>query len=411
MYITEKKLIKWALYSNIIYVLLLVLFKPNGINIEKIIITSFLLFSVSSLLFICYINRKKLKEIPTLIRLLFYGLIFYSLIVIVRGFSLSMQDWVTNFGNVYMGLAWATPIVLILGLKIENWNVVFKAIHFMFQLMIIVFFMTIFFIDDYIKWAWLLRPVNFILLVAFYKYGLLNKIKVYIIIGIYILIAIWVQQRMDLLFLSLTLGFLVMDKLITVKIKKLFLKYILFGFVVVFTLIFTVGYEHVSSIIASMIEFEDSRTFLYTELFEELAKTNDKLLGRGSLGTYYSDFFERTRRYYILMGEKGWAGDDPNRITTEVGYLQMILKGGFVMLFLNSSIAFYSSYLAVFKSKSKFIKRLGFYILILSILSVVSFRPAFTPTFILFWIAIGTVLIKRHRDMTDDEINSILKFK
>lgn len=410
MYITEKKLIKWALYSNIIYVLLLVLFKPNGINIEKIVITSFLLFSVSSLLFICYINRKKLKEIPTLIRLLFYGLIFYSLIVIVRDFSLSIQDWVTNFGNVYMGLAWATPIVLILGLKIENWNVVFKAIHFMFQLMIIVFFMTFFFIDDYIKWAWLLRPVNFILLVAFYKYGLINKIKVYIIIGIYILIAIWVQQRMDLLFLSLTLGFLVMDKLITVKIKKLFLKYILFGFVVVFTLIFTVGYEHVSSIIASMIEFQDSRTFVYKELFEDLSSTNEEFFGRGALGTYYSQFFENTRKYFLVMGT-GWAGDVPDRITIEVGYLQMVLKGGFTLLILNIVIYIKAIYVAVFKSNNKFVKRLGYYILVISILSLVSFRPAFTPTFMFFWMAIGTVLSKKHRMMSDDEINKLIQFK
>jgi len=38
-------------------------------------------------------------------------------------------------------------------------------------------------------------------------------------------------------------------------------------------------------------------------------------------------------------------------------------------------------------------------------------RPAFTPTFILLWMAIGTVLSKKYRDMNDEEINALIKFK
>jgi ABC-type multidrug transport system fused ATPase/permease subunit len=410
MFITEKRVLKWALYCNAIYVVLLFLFRPNGINIQKISITSFLLFSVLSLFLLCFKNRKKLRGIPKLARILFYILLFWGSVVIVRSFSFSLQDWVTNFGNVYMALAWLVPIVLILGLKIENWNIVFKAIKFMFQLMILVFLISPFYAEIKTEWTWLLRPVNFILLIGLYHYRFIDRILIYVTIGIYFVIAIRVQQRMEFLYLALVLGFLVLDKLMTVKIKRSFLKYILAGFIIVFTLIFTVGYEHVSSIIASLIEFEDSRTFLYTELFDELAKTNDKLLGRGALGTYYSAFFENTRTYWENIGRIGWAGDVPNRITTEVGYLQMILKGGFIMLFLNVTIAIYAVYVALFKSKNKLIRRLGYYILIISILSLVSFRPAFTPTFIVFWMAIGTVFNKKNRMLKDDEVNKLIQF-
>jgi len=211
--------------------------------------------------------------------MLFYALLFWGGVVIVRGFSFSIQDWVTNFGNVYMALAWLVPIVLILGLKIENWNIVFKVIKFMFQLMLLVFLISPFYDEIKTEWTWLLRPVNFVLLMGLYHFRLLNRVLIYVTIGIYVVIAIRVQQRMEFLYLALVLGFILLDKLVAIKIKKVFFKYILLSFIIVFILIFTVGYEHVSSIIASIIEFQDSRTFLFTELFDELAKTNDTLFG------------------------------------------------------------------------------------------------------------------------------------
>jgi len=203
--------------------------------------------------------------------------------------------------------------------------------------------------------------------------------------------------------------FLLIDRLKGIKIKRQFLKYILFGFVVALILIFTYGYENISNMIFLVIDFQDSRTFLFNELFTDLNST-EKIFGRGSLGTYYSEFFEKTRGYYELMGRKGWAGDTPDRITTEVGYLQMILKGGFLLFLLTCFLMLYAAFVGVFKSKNRLCKRLGIYILILSILSIVSFRPAFTPTFIILWLAIGTVLNKKNRHLTDDEVNKIVKF-
>jgi len=409
MFITDKRLLKWALYSNTIYVLLLFLIRPQGINIKKVAITSLLLFSVLAIILLTIKNINRLKEISKLGRILFFLIIFTGCIVIIRGFSFSIQDWVTNFGNVYMGLAWLVPCVLILGLKIENWKVVFMTIKFMFQLMLFLFFITLFFVDDYVKWAWLLRPVNFVLLIGLYKY--IGKIKTALIIIIYILIAIWVKQRMDLLFLTMTFGLLLLNKLLSIKVKKRFLKYILASFIIVFTLIFTIGYEDVSLFIARFIEFQDSRTFVYNEIFYELSATKDQYFGRGSLGTYFSEFMEGTRKHWNRVGRVGWQGDVPIRITVEVGYLQMLLKGGLVLLILNVSMSVYAIYLAIFKSKNKFIKQLGYYILIISALSLVSFRPAFTPTFIIFWMAIGTVLSKKNRNMGDGELNELLKMK
>lgn len=410
MYITEKRLLKWALICNALYVMLFFLVRPQGINVVKISITLLLLLSVLMILFLGIKNIKEIHQIPKFSRWVFYIIIIWGVITIVRGLSFSVQDLVTNFGNVYMGWAWLLPMVLILGLKIENWSIVFNVLNFIFQLMIVVFLISLGFSNSYLQWAWLLRPVNFLLLIGLYRYTLLNKIKIFIIIGIYIAVANSVKQRMDLLFLSTTFGFLLMDRLISIKIRRVFIKYIIFGFIMLFIIIFTVGYEYVSNVLTSIIDFQDSRTFLFTELMSELSSF-EKIVGRGSLGTYYSDFFEHTRRYWEHMGRVGWKGDSPTRITIEVGYLQMILKGGFILLTLNFLFFIYASYSAIFKSKNKFTKRLGYYILIVSMLSMVSMRPTFAPTFILLWMAIGTVLSKKHREMSDYEIESLIKFK
>lgn len=411
MYITEKKLIKWALYSNVLYIFLILLLKPDGISIQKILITSLLVFSVISLFYISFISRKLLKELPKFTRSLLGILILYGCIIIIRSFSFSFQDWITNFGNVYMAFAWLVPIVLILGLKIKNWTIIFKAIRLMFLFMALGVLLLPFYEEITTEWTWLLRPVNFVLLVSMAHYGFNKRVTIYIIIIIYIIVAIKVQQRMEFLFLTLVLGLLTIDKLFSIKLKRSFLKYILTVFIVVFIVVFTLGYEFISSIIASFVDFQDTRVFLFTELFEELSKTNDKLFGRGSLGTYYSQFFYGTRMHYLRVGNNAWVGDSPNRITTEVGYLQMILKGGFTLLILNITIVVNAVYLALFRSKSQFIKRLGYYILVISILSLVSFRPAFTPTFIIFWMAIGTVLSKKNRMMSDKKIKKLIKFK
>jgi hypothetical protein len=414
MFITEKKLLKYAICSNALYVLLLFLFRPNGLNFQKVSITGFLLFSVVAILFIAYRNRSLLHELSKPIRTTFYLLFFWGLITIARGFSLSLQDWVTNFGNVYMGLAWVVPVVLILGIKIENWRPVLKAVQFMFGLML---FSTLFLLHYNAmpgklktEWTWLLRPINFLMLIGISRYNSLGKFVVYLCFILYIIVAIFTEQRIEFIFLSLVFFFLFIMKLKHIKIRKTVIRYIILGFILLMILVFTYGYENISLLINKLIEFDDSRTFLFTELLADLNST-EKIFGRGSLGTYYSPFFNKVLRYFELIGEYWFALDDPVRITIEVGYLQMILKGGFLLLILNFGLMLTSVYLAIFKSNNNFVKRLGLFILSLTLLSLISFRPAFTPTFILLWMSIGTVLNKKNRMMTNEDIESKLKIK
>ena len=99
---------------------------------------------------------------------------------------------------------------------------------------------------------------------------------------------------------------------------------------------------------------EDTRTFLYEEVFADM-KGHELLLGRGFLGTYFSPYF-----LWLQTNNQDFTGDHYYRFSVEVGFLQFILKGGFLYFFLyitplvttvyrglftrhNSRIAFYIS--------------------------------------------------------------------
>lgn len=408
MYITKSRLLKWGLYSNAIYILLFFLLKPDGFGFQKVVISMFFLFSVFSIYFLCIKDGKQLNQLSTGNRWVIYLLLFWGVIVIVKSFTLNPQDWITNFGNVYMGFAWLMPAITILGLKIENWTVMFKSISFMFTLMIGAFlFLSVLTIND--EWIWLLRPLVFVLIIGFNRFTLIKKIQILIIIVVYMVVSTIGERRMEYLWLIMVFGFLIMDRVMSFRVRRTLIKYIIAGFLLVLTLIFTLGYEYVWRIVTMFADIQDSRTFLFRELMSEL-NFREKIFGRGSLGTYYSEYFEHTKWYVVDVLKKPWYGDSSTRITIEVGYLQMILKGGFIMMLLNLIILISSSYVAIFKSRNKFIKRLGYYILIFMILYLIELRPTFTPIFFILWMAIGTVLNKKYRLMDDEEINALIKF-
>lgn len=411
LFITEKRLLKYALYCNALYIFLLFLFRPNGINVQKLLISSFLAISVIGVFSCCYRNYNQLKNLSKTDRTLFGLLMFWSLIVIARSFSTSIQDWVTNFGNVYMALAWFTPLLLILGQRLENWKTVFNVLFFMFKLMLFSLLLLPFYITDgklKTEWSWLLRPINFILLIGVGRFRVTNRLLIYFAFLAYLLIAVLTEQRLEFIYLAV-LGFLILiDKISQVKIKRKFLKITFIGALTITAAVFLYGYKNLNDLALKFVEYQDTRVFLYEELFHELS-SSEKVIGRGSLGTYYSHFMEHTKHYTINYLKQNWFGDSSTRITIEVGYLQMILKGGFLLFLLTIYFMLKASYLGIFKSNNKFVKRLGLYILIISVLSLISFRPAFTPTFILLWIAIGTTLNKKNRLMSDEEINTLIK--
>lgn len=72
---------------------------------------------------------------------------------------------------------------------------------------------------------------------------------------------------------------------------------------------------------SSMVQ--DSRTFLFRELNEDLTSTSSWIYGKGIFGTYYSQVMHNAQM------RKDYS-DNENRLGTECGHLWLLLKGGII---------------------------------------------------------------------------------
>jgi hypothetical protein len=86
---------------------------------------------------------------------------------------------------------------------------------------------------------------------------------------------------------------------------------------------------------------DDTRAFLWKEVFEEL-HGSDFIFGRGFQGTYFSEYFLMILVYYNTFA------DHYDRFAVEVGFLQLLLKGGFLWYFLYIGPLLYTSIKGIF---------------------------------------------------------------
>ncbi|MDQ3190405.1 MAG: hypothetical protein M3Q58_02315 [Bacteroidota bacterium] len=142
----------------------------------------------------------------------------------------------------------------------------------------------------------------------------------------------------------------------------------------------------------------DTRTFLYKEIASDLTKTSSWIIGKGSNGTYFSDYFNN--RHEI--------GETDNRLTVEVGILALLLKGGLIGVFLNISFFITAIYFALFQSSNSYVKGLGFMLIIYVIILFLENLIAFNAYNFTLWFFIGVCLNKKIRSLTDSEIKKIV---
>ena len=131
----------------------------------------------------------------------------------------------------------------------------------------------------------------------------------------------------------------------------------------------------------------DTRTFLYTELYEDLT-TQQQVFGKGFLGTYFSQVF---------LGFQSIAGyaemDSYNRFSIEVGVLQLILKGGYIFLVIYLAPLLYTTYKGLSVTDKSFKLEFNICIYLLTELVIFLFEntPAFHIHFFLMFFFAGYV--------------------
>lgn len=141
-----------------------------------------------------------------------------------------------------------------------------------------------------------------------------------------------------------------------------------------FTQVFQIGSSYISD---NRISTVDTRTFLFFEFFEDF-KPSEYFFGRGYIGTYYSSYFDV------------WAGDNANRFVVEVGFIQVLFKGGLLLLISTILIFINSIIKGLFKNNTNSVNFLLSFLLLIE-LGMFSIQniPSFSPHFLLIWIIIG----------------------
>lgn len=142
-----------------------------------------------------------------------------------------------------------------------------------------------------------------------------------------------------------------------------------------------------SSIGVADFDSNDTRSFLYEELFEDL-RPLEILKGRGYLGTYFSEYF-----LYLQADD----GDFYQRFGSEVGFLQLVLKGGAIYYLLFTIPLWWIGLKSVFQySSDRLTFAFGTFIITEVLLMFFSNTPYFGFQFCLLFTLSGFCL-KRMR--------------
>jgi hypothetical protein len=295
-----------------------------------------------------------------------------------------------------MGWSWLTPLAVVFGFNIYHWLSLFNFLSKLLLMAVIASLGALFYSinEAFSVMEWLLFfPV--ILLTYFYQRKT-NRHILILAIPAYLLLSYVVSERSSILFLGLMIIFVTLESL-RQSGYNLYIKTSLIITTIVIGALMVIPVNNlITDITQNQEATADTRTFLFEELYADMSD-HDLLVGRGALGTYHSTYFEYT-------AELGLAGDSPTRSIVEVGYLQMILKGGYIMMGLYLLILVPAAYLGIFKSNNIIARMSGYLILSYLLLWMITYPPTISPEYILLWMAAGTAMSTSARKITNNEI-------
>lgn len=365
------------------------------------ILPAFLLFlSIILLIIYTYKNFYALKNVNLYFKFLLFLLLIWSLFTIGRSINTNPRDLLTLFTHYRVGGPdWVTPLAIFFGLSVLNW---FKFFPIIEKFLILGICFTIFSLFSSINLSTFTLLSTFSIILLTYKLHRVSvkRILIVSILSYSIYNYLILSNRSSIIILVLMFSFFIFEYFRNNKnnsYKKIFLGLFLFFAGLIFA-------TQVSSIYNSLTKDKtltsDTRTFLLIEMFKDMNET-EKLIGRGALGQYYSPYFN------ALKKERVEGGDAADRSTNEIGYLHMILKGGYIMMLLYLLILIPAAYLGIFKSKNTISKMSGYLILSFIIMFTLIYPPEYKIDFILLWMAVGTTISKKIRNFTDEDLIKI----
>lgn len=137
---------------------------------------------------------------------------------------------------------------------------------------------------------------------------------------------------------------------------------------------------------------DDTRTETENELIQDLSRSNDMILGRGLSGTYKS--------YFV---------DEYNRNGIETGYLNMVLKGGWIYVIIYGFFVIPAIIKGLFYSNNYIVKMLAIYCTLwLIYFNTASSNMSFSIRYVFFLFGIFICYNSFYREINNEEINKYI---
>ena len=390
-----KKILLFSLINSSIFIA----FQPGFF--PRLLIAA--LMNTSGILLVISFFKYKRKTIDKVsyFNVLFTLLILWSLFTVFRSVSLNSVTMISLFGHYLMGWAWMAPMAIVFGFKIANWILLFDFFITLLKVGSIVALGSYFYstatIFGIIEWMAFFP----IILLTFNFQSKDNKNILIFSIFSYLMLSYFGSQRANIIFLSLFVSFFIIESFKEAKVSAL-KKFLTLFFMLIGLVIIAV---QASSFIADMSNnkelMTDTRTFLFLEMFNDMS-LSETIIGRGAMGTYFSP-------YFYMIEVLDMVSDSSTRSVNEVGYLQIILKGGYIMMGLYILILLPAAYLGIFRSKNIIAKSCGYFVLTYLIMWCVSYYIVYSAEYLLLWMATGTCISKSARNVKNDAM--LIKIK
>lgn len=358
-----------------------------------------------------FVSDKKNKCFPHHYKMTLYFILIWGGWNILKSIKPELKTLTDIFGLPSTGMAWVVPIAMFAGAQLHFWKklIYIFTLHTILGIILFLIFMLTnhdFFNNspEYINW-YFLYPSGFLILNWRFQE---RKVNIIALTGFICFTANgWLMGRRYLVLISL-IYFIFLIKSYSHKSTSIYKSFIsnlvLLGLIVTFLFSYTnlntfansTQYNTYSSYNRILYKgIHNSRTGFYNDLTNHIS-TEEFFLGKGVLGGYRSSIFRNYNNPFLL------------RKNIEIGYLQIILKCGLVMLALFLIICVPAGFYGVFFSRNSFTFTTGLIVVNRLIEMFIFGLPAATCSYVLFWLAVGSCLNPSLRNATNNYITSML---
>jgi hypothetical protein len=345
------------------------------------------------------------------LRTIFFFYAIWSVITIFRGFQLDYVFIKDIFFNADISIfLFFVPLILLFTNQTENLKKLFTVIIIfnIYYLFLVIKFNKILFygiggfrVPDGVTETlsqFLSLPAGFILLT--YIYHSKKKIFFVLLILILTLFISTIRARRGIMFMAFCLLFFSYIMFFFSnrgKILKVLLSIALLFFALCYAYLnYTRDQSGKYVLISGRID-EDTRSGVEVYFYNDMS-TSDMIFGRGINGLYYCPGIGEDEGSVTIM-----------RSVIETGFLQIILKGGYISLILYLLIAIPAIFKGLFKSKNLLSKACAVWILLFIIFLYPIRIHMFYLSYLIVWISVGICYSNQLSQKTDEELKILFQ--